>query len=125
MLKRIEISILLIFIGFGSGWVVAQKFFKESPEIIYKTKIKTKVIYRNYEKLPKNKLIEKLKCYDLGVPELDGRINDNVFIVNAGLCERKWRRDFHIGTVGNWKLYATIGGIGIIVGGYLTYKLIR
>jgi len=128
-MTKVKIYLLLFFstvllIGsFLGGWFLNKKLTE--PKKIIETKIITKVIYRKYKDLSREKLIEDLKLYDLGEPKLfisdikikGGIFDDKIlqFKNNASLSKREWSRDgeIEVAKSGNWKFYI---GAGITAG---------
>ena len=109
--------------SFLGGWFLNKKLTE--PKKIVEAEIITKVIYRKYKNLSREKLIEDLKLYDLGEPKLfisdikikGGIFDDKVlqFKNNASLSKREWSRDgkIEVAKSGNWKFYI---GAGITAG---------
>ena len=127
-MKNILIAILvLLLFGFCCGIIgffIHKKFSK--PVIIEREKIVTNTVYRDYQKIVREKCIENLICYDQSEFKLD--INPKVipgeYRITASLCEREAYRDVKIdcGSSGNWKLYLGIG-IGAAATGFACYKI--
>lgn len=95
------------------------------PGIVYRDKIITKTIYRDYPSLTRSDCIEKLSCYDMALPALDIIHKDsNRYELSAGLCERKWKRDIEIELArsGNWKYYICAG---IATGALVAYFVLK
>jgi len=121
----------LFFIGLGiAGTLVYQEYFKEQEkprvEIVEKTKIVTKYVTRDYDKIPKNDLIKELQAYDKGPFDLDGEMSSPyVFHARAKLHKRTAERDFKLKVheTPNFKYYVGAGIAGVIAGGIVVYKL--
>lgn len=127
MKKNITISILFI-----SNLILVYFLFinlNRDPEIkiVEKTKIKTEIKYRNYNQLDYNAILDELKKYDLSDPILDGEIEGKTFHAYAGLNGRKWSRDFDLKVNENsrWKYYIGIGTLGVAIGSYCAYKVLK
>lgn len=108
-------NISFIFVGLllGYSWACNTQFEPEI-KIVEKTKVKYNIVDRDYFKLDKVELIDKLKCYDTADPFLDGTIKNNTLWINAGLCERKWNRGFKIASGDGFNYY--IAGGCLLVG---------
>ena len=108
---------------FFSGFISRQYFYPPEPEIKWKTRVQTDIVYRDYPTVSLPECIDKLKCYDTALPRLEyERIDAGTYRIGAGLCGREWTRDLSIevGEGGNWKFYvgggiAAAGIIGILV----------
>ena len=127
-MKQIFI-IFLVFLLFGFccgiiGFFIHKKFSK--PVIIEREKTVTNTVYRDYEKIVREKCIENLICYDQSEFKLDinPKIVPGEYRITASLCGREAYRDVKIdcGSSGNWKLYLGIG-IGAATTGFACYKI--
>lgn len=123
----------LIFIGIGiAGTIVYQEYFKdkEKPrvEIVEKTKVVTKYVYRDYNKIPKDDLIKELQQYDKGPFILDGDMTGPYTLhARAKLHKRTAERDFKfkVHETSKFKYYIGAGIVGLITGGVIVYKVIK
>ena len=95
------------------------------PGIITQEKIVTRTVYRDYPVMSRQDCIDKLMCYDTGLPKLDIKvIENNSYHLSAGLCEREWSRDVKIELArsGEWRFYVA-GGFAVgLIGAYLLLK---
>lgn len=95
------------------------------PGVIYRDKIVTQTIYRDYPSMSKSDCLDKLMCYDTKQPTLDiQHIDENRYTLSAGLCERKWNRDVEIELArsGAWRYYIAGGVCAGVVAAYLLMK---
>lgn len=111
--------------GFGGGYYCATPKSLAGKDAGAMSTIRTKVVYRDYPGMPREDLESKLKCYDTAPPKLDVAIAGKYGTASAQLCDRKWDRDFVVGSSGNWKFAVGLGiGLAVAAGtGYAVYRL--
>jgi uncharacterized protein YneF (UPF0154 family) len=127
MVKQIKYIIypLILCAGIAIGYYL----FHDSspPQIIEKTEIKYKVIYR--DPITDAECRNLLWHYDNDKPTLNIKfINDKTITASASLFQRDWNQEYtinkEVGSNGNWK-YGVALGVGVCVGIYGTYKIIK
>ena len=95
------------------------------PGVITREKIVTKTIYRDYPGMGRGECIDKLMCYDLKTPTLDiMQLDDNKYMLSAGLCEREWKREVSIEVArsGSWRFYVAGGLAAGVIATYILMK---
>lgn len=114
---------------FCVGYATREYAVTVEPEVRWKTKVQTDIVYRDYQSMSIPQCVEKLRCYDTSMPRIEyKRIDAGTYRIGAGLCDREWNRDMSIevGSGGNWKYF--VGGavgVGAVVGILYLTKTVR
>jgi hypothetical protein len=124
-LKDIAIAIGIIIAIFLSGIFVGRFYFAKTEikvveRLIYKTIYKEK-IQPVFDQDNFNRL---LACYNSELKFKDRTENNYLFVTALDDCKEATAR-YEIGQSGSWKIYAGVGLVGILAGGYLSYKYLR
>jgi len=109
------VVVVLLVCSFLAGLFGRPYLMPTEPEIRWKTKIQTDVIYRDYGQVSHGQCIQKLQCYDTALPKLEyTKVDAGTYRIGAGLCEREWSRDLtiEVGEGGGWK-YAVCAGVAV------------
>jgi hypothetical protein len=115
--------LILLVAVFFSGYYYGGKTVE--PGVIYRDKIITTTIYRDYPGMGRAECIDKLMCYDTREPMLDIQHIEGVqYRLSAGLCDRSWKRDVSIeaGRSGNWKFLVSGGILAGAIGAYMILR---
>ena len=108
----------------GATLFVERKYFPVEPvvKIVEKTKTVHTLQITNTEQLSYTQQYDVYKECFFSPIEIEGIMRqDNILSVTAGNKCQKAERDFKLGiegnTSGNWKTYAVVGGVGLLIGG--------
>ena len=102
---------------------------KPKPKIVYKEKVKYKIIQRNYAKLPQKFKDNELFKYDTSPFKLDIEPyegTDTNYRITGQLYKRKASRDVRIecGSNNSFKFYVGVGVVAAAAG-YGIYRLVK
>ncbi|MFW9871939.1 MAG: hypothetical protein ACFFG0_02480 [Candidatus Thorarchaeota archaeon] len=130
VLVYVLIFLICMILSFAGGYTYhVFNGEKPKPEIVYKEKVKYKIITRDYSKIPSSVKDNELLHYDtdpfkLDIEPFNG--DKTNYRITGQLYKRKASRDVKIECSGNsnWKFYVGAAIIGTAVG-YGIYKAIK
>lgn len=127
----ILISCLLFFtVGIFIGkYKFSTQEIKIVEKKVYETKWKTKIEYvknpdtgKNQPIFDQNNFNRLLNCYDSPLNFKDRTEKNYLFVTAFDDCKEATAR-YKISQKGNWKIYFTFAGIGVVAGGVAVYYL--
>jgi hypothetical protein len=126
-IKNFSITFIIIAGMFAAGIIIGKFYFSKTDikiidRIVYQTVWKEKPAASlpftqvNFDNL--------LACTLSEINFKDHTEKNYLFVTAFDSCKENTAR-YEIGQKGNWKVYAIIGGLGVIAGGYAVYRLTR
>jgi hypothetical protein len=130
-MKKYLITIIITSIFFLSTGLLIGRYHYPKKEIriiekkVYETQWKTEIKYiDNKPVFDQDNFNRLFNCYNSELKFRELTADNYLFITVMDDCKEASAK-YQIGTVGNYKLYLTVGAVGLIAGGIITYKYFR